>query len=630
MKYIMILSLLAFIAGCSSQQIVEKPHPQSEPTFLSAHYYALAETAFENNDLATAVNLFQRAVQEDPNSIHIKQRLLETLAIMSYTQNEYIVELSELGEEFFKSGIYSAEILKITADAYRARKNYERADFFYREALKIEKDMSSLAMYYIFRKEYYPPADKQILLEAIELPWKNREEIIFIARHISDIDPEKGLEILTEAYQKWDDEQTLKQLLSAFDKTGDDEKVMILIQRRLDEEKPVSEPIISFLIARYFANKNWDSVLENKDIIFQSGSEDLLKYLFFSAINLKNYEVGIKAGRSLEELGNIPQEMQASFYSYLAKLYFDSRQKTEAARTLAKSDDLDTLRDFVFQFPFEQDEQIFEELLEILQQYNNLSEDKNQIHYMLSIMYTAANRKDEATREILSIDPQSLITKNMNFTAASLLLQNSDNYQKAIKLIELAPDSVYTSNDIVSSILYGIGKDSLSYRVLMKEISENPKPHVASYLRYSILADKLDSRRNMLEILKKGLADYPQNVDLMNVLGYMIAKHEIKEEYKLAYDLLTEAVELRPESEMIWDSLAWLHFVDGKAEKALQAMKIPLSKPIENSEIAYHLGAIYLELGEQKLAKKYLELAVQINDDESAVKDAEQLLENNF
>jgi len=301
---------------------------------------------------------------------------------MSYTQKEYLVEITDLGEKYFISGSYSAEMLKIIADAYRARQNYERADFFYQETLKMEKDMSSLALYYVFRKEYYPPADKQILLEAIERPWKKREQVLFVARLISEIDPGKGLEILTEAYQKWDDEQTLKQLLSAFDKTGDDEKILVLIQQRLDEEKPVSEPITTFLIARYFANKNWHKVLDNKDIIFQSGSEDLLKYLFFSAINLQDHQVGIEAGRALEELGNIPPEMRASFYSYLAKLYFDNGQKNEAVQTLAKSDDLDTLRDFIFKFPFEQDDQIFEELLIVLHQYNNVSKDKksNSLH----------------------------------------------------------------------------------------------------------------------------------------------------------------------------------------------------------------------------------------------------------
>jgi len=242
-------------------------------------------------------------------------------------------------------------------------------------------------------------------------------------------------------------------------------------------------------------------------------------------------------------------------------------------------------------------------------------------------MYTAAERNEEATREILNIDPKSLIEREMNLTAASLLLQNSDNYQKGIELIELAPDSIYTAHEIVSSILFGIGKDSLSYQVLKREISENPKPHVASYLRYSILADKLDSPPNMLEILQKGIEDYPENVDLMNALGYMIAKHEIKDEYELAYRLLEEAVQMRLESEMIWDSLAWLYFVDGKPEKALAAMKIPLSKPIENSEIAYHLGAIYLELGDLEEAKYYLELTIEIDDDENSVLMAEKLLE---
>ena len=130
----------------------------------------------------------------------------------------------------------------------------------------------------------------------------------------------------------------------------------------------------------------------------------------------------------------------------------------------------------------------------------------------------------------------------------------------------------------------------------------------------------------MIRILKKGIAEFPENADLMNALGYMIAKYELSDNYELAYDLLKKAVTIAPESEMIWDSLAWLYFKDGKLEDALNAMNVPLSKEIKNSEIAYHLGAIYLELGNKKNATKYLELAVQINDDEDSVDRSKLLL----
>lgn len=627
MKFFCLVSIFLIIVGCSANKPMDAPEPQSEPTFLSTNYYAIAETAFENKDFGTAAMLFKRAAQEDPKSIFIKERLLETLAILSYTQEESAKELIRLGEEYFESGLYSAKMLQILADIYRLEKNYEKADFFYRAALKNQKDMRNLAIYYLFRKEYYPPADETLLFEALKLPWEKSEEVLLIASLISDINPEKGLEIFNKAYEKWNDEQTMKPLLSALDQAGNQEMILHLIQERLNDGKPVSDPLVTFLIGKYYTAKKWDKVLQNKEAAFRVGSEDLLKFVFFAAINERDYNSGIKAGKLLEDLGNIPVDLQASFYAYLAKLYYDAGQKTNALKTLARGNDLEILRNFIFKFPFEQNEKVFNDLVQLLQEYNNFSEDKNQIHYLLAMMYTATARSEDAVREILSIDSQSLIDRNMNIIAATLFLQNSDNYEKALQLIELAPDSVFTSREIVSSLLFNIRKDSLSFRVIQDELSENPKPDVSTYLRFSILAEEFADYQQLKTVLLKAIQLYPQNADLKNALGYSIAKLEYSSDFELAYKLLEAALQIRPESEMIWDSLAWLYFVDGKPEKALEAMKIPLSKPVENSEIAYHLGAIYWKLQQKEAAKKYLNIALEINDDADSANLAEKLLE---
>lgn len=627
MKYIWILTIITFFAGCSANKTAVQSQPKSEPTFYSTNFYAIAETAYENKDFVTAIDFFRRAAAADPKSVHIKERLLETLALVSYSQPVVAEELIITGEGFYEFGVYSAKMLQLLAEAYRMQKNFERADFFYQEALNKEKTMRGLAMYYVFRKEYLPPADEKLLFEALDLSWKKKEEVLLVAGLISEIDAEKGLEILTKAYEKWDDEHTLKSLLSALDKTGDQKKILQIIQARIDEEKSVSDPLVIFLTGKYFAQQEWSKILKNKFNIFRVGTDDILKFLFFAAINEKDYVTGIKTGEMLEDMGNINPELKASFYSYLAKLYFDADQKNDAAAALTKSGDVDALREFVFKYPFEQNEEIFNDLVDVLREYNNLNEDKNQVHYILAIMYTAVEQKEKATQEILSIDNQSLIDLDLNFSAARLLLQNSDNYQKAIELIELAPDSVFNANQAVSTILYAVGKDSLSYEVTLKEISENPKPHISTFLHYSIVSEQFASFDEIKKVLLQAILLYQNNADLKNALGYTIAKNEYSDDYHLAYKLLEEAVQEKPDSEMIWDSLAWLYYVDNKPEQALAAMKIPLSKPVENSEIAYHLGAIYWKLSQKEMAQKYLKLAVDVNDDEISADLAEKLLE---
>jgi len=78
---------------------------------------------------------------------------------------------------------------------------------------------------------------------------------------------------------------------------------------------------------------------------------------------------------------------------------------------------------------------------------------------------------------------------------------------------------------------------------------------------------------------------------------------------------------------MIWDSLAWLYFKQNKFNEALEAMNIPLSKEINNSEISYHLGEIYLKLNKIDKAKYYLNLAIRINNEIQSVQLSIELLE---
>jgi hypothetical protein len=56
-------------------------------------------------------------------------------------------------------------------------------------------------------------------------------------------------------------------------------------------------------------------------------------------------------------------------------------------------------------------------------------------------------------------------------------------------------------------------------------------------------------------------------------------------------------------------------------------MELVLQEPVENSEIAYHLGAIYYSLGNEQEAVRYLNMAVEIRDDERAATEANSLLE---
>lgn len=626
-RFVVLIALA--LAGCSINKTGKNPAADDLSKLLSINYYSLAEAAFLEGDLENAIALFIRAEQSDPQDLHIKERLLETLHLASYYDEKFLAQVLKLGERFYQEGIYSRKILQIIADCYLSETNYDRADLYYRRALEMEENMRSLTHYYLFRREFFPPADEALLERAAKQAWTDQEDVLLLADLIGETDAEQQLQLLMKADQKWNDEQTLRSLLLAIEKTGDDELLIDLIQQRMDKQE-VSVPIFNFLMRIYFRQQKWDKIISNQARIFEIESENLLKFLFFAAVNTDNFELGIKSGLLLEEKGNIADNLLPSFYTYLTKLYFDSEDLTKAAELFAKIKDIRIMQEFMFTYPFEQDSALFEKLTAVFKIFEEITGDTNNAVFMQTIMHTAADNKEEALFGLAKLENAFLIENKLNFSAASLLLQNSGDIEQAIKYIELAPDSVYTANEIISSILFASDRDSLAFAVCLREFAENPEPHITTFLRYSFLAERYDNYVDMKKRLMKAIEIYPENADLKNALGYFIAKNELRDDYDLAAQLLERAVELKPESEAIWDSLAWLYFVRGKPEKALQAMQIPLSREIQNSEIAYHLAAIYLELGELTEARKYLELTIKINDDENSVNKAEELLNDFF
>jgi tetratricopeptide (TPR) repeat protein len=604
MKYFIYIIILSVLVGCGANQTIQEIPDTSNR--LSINYYAFGEAAFLDQDMESAVAFFKKADTADPNNIQIKERLLETMAMASYQNEAYKAEILELGESYYQQDLYTPRMLLILADAYRLQELFNEADKYYLLGIELEPTMQLFLHYYNFRENYFPPADDKWLDKAMKMPWNNRDDVLMLGELFGRKDAEKGLEILTEAYERWGDEKSMGLLLSAFDKKGEKSKILKLIQKRIDENKPVTVPVKAFLITRYFAQKEFEKVIDLQHDCFAIGTDDVLKSLFFSAINLNAYEIGIQAGLALEELGTIPAEMMISFNSYLAKLYFDSEQNDKTLEYLLKSDDLKTITNLVFQYDFENNDQILQKILILLEGYRKATNNKDDIAYILALIYSNSRDYDKSIAAMDDVPLEYLLENDLTIAAATIYLQDAKNVDKARELIELAqPDSQFTTNDIIAGILYGTEHDSLAFEICRQEITNNETPKSTIFLQYALVAEKFDFKANIITIIKRGLEMYPDNLDLMNAVGYMIADEQIEEEYELSKQLLEKAVLIAPENEMIWDSLAWIYFRLGLYKEALKAMELPIKKEVKNSEIAYHLGEIYLKL-EKKMKLRFI------------------------
>ena len=376
--------------------------------------------------------------------------------------------------------------------------------------------------------------------------------------------------------------------------------------------------------------KQYDKVLENQELCFKVGKSQILKFLFFAAIQLEKFETGIKTGHAIEKAEDLTDEFKPSFYAYFAKLFFSTGENEKAVDYLTKANDVHIIRNLIYEYDFDKDEDIRKRILNLLSSLLEKTENKDLANFLLGIVHTRLEDNDIATEYMNEISDDFLEENDLLFIAASIYLQNSLDIKKAQSLLEKLEQEELTPNEIIAGLLFSTENDSISYFMLKTEIIENPEPHISTFIRYSILAERFNTIDSLIILLEKGVKLYPENADLLNGLGYLIAKHGVEEKYDHAETLLEKALILEPESIMIWDSMAWLYFMKGETKKAFKAMKLPLESEIEHSEIAYHLGEIFLKLNKEKKAKKYFKLAIELNNEDEAVELSRHILKEIF
>lgn len=616
-----LLLIPIIIAGCAVNKNIS-----TQPNFVAENYFLFGQAAMQQHDFESAIKLYKKSVEADSNNVYLKETLMETLALKAFFDKTASSEIIEIGKTFCDKDIKSEKIYSIIAESYRNEQQNEMAEKCFKKAIKIQPTMRNLTAYFVFQQNTKLSGNIKLLKKAIKFPWDEEKLVLTIAELYSEIDSVKSLEIFTKAYQKWTDETSLTPLLTSYEKQGLQNKVLETIQLHIDNDRVLSDPIKIYLIGRYFMLKQYDEILENKSLCFEVGTHDILKYVFFSAIRKNDIITGIRAGLTIEESGEISEEFASSFYTYFADLYLSANNYTEAANNLIKADDINTIHSYIFEVDLSKDSERKEKIYKLLLRYLNISEDKAKANYLLGIFHTEFEEKEIAL-EFLDKLPDSFINENdLNLMISLAYIQNALDISKARSLLSDMEGIKITTNELIASLLFGTEHDSIAYSILKEEIETNPMPDASTFASCSILGELYDTHDNLLIILEKGVALYPENADLLNGAGYFIAKYELKEKYDAAEEYLEKAVSLMPESEMIWDSLAWLYFKQEKYDKALEAMKAPLSKEINNSEIAYHIGEIYLGLKKQKKAKYYFNLAVELNNEKQSVQLSKEIL----
>ncbi len=116
-----------------------------------------------------------------------------------------------------------------------------------------------------------------------------------------------------------------------------------------------------------------------------------------------------------------------------------------------------------------------------------------------------------------------------------------------------------------------------------------------------LLAEKLDRFDWMERDLRAALAQDPENVALLNALGYTLADRTDRHQEALGY--IQRALAQKPDDPSILDSMGWVQYRLGNNTEALRYLHQAI-KLLPNAEIAAHLGEVLWVSGEQQAARQ--------------------------
>lgn len=138
-----------------------------------------------------------------------------------------------------------------------------------------------------------------------------------------------------------------------------------------------------------------------------------------------------------------------------------------------------------------------------------------------------------------------------------------------------------------------------------------PGDHKLLFVR-AMLAERLNHLEMMESDLREILKQDPDNVQVLNALGYTLADRTLR--YQEAYEYIRRALELSPDDPAIIDSMGWVLYRLGRYQESIKYLQRAADMQ-QDGEIAAHLGEVLWVSGNHDEARRVWDRALKFAPD---------------
>ncbi|MDI9335322.1 MAG: tetratricopeptide repeat protein [Cytophagales bacterium] len=260
-------------------------------------------------------------------------------------------------------------------------------------------------------------------------------------------------------------------------------------------------------------------------------------------------------------------------------------------------------------------EKSFQTFLPLAEKTNVPTNHAGYVQAYLGLAQLAENRKDyEAAQQWLAkieddkerlaaqLRRASILAKQGKVTEARALVQQLPEQTKAQARAKLFGET---------HLLRDYGQLPAAIELLKKALAEEPQDTDLMY-ELSTLYEKAKDYEPMEALLRQVLALAPNNAAAYNALGYSLADRGVRLEE--AKTLIEKALTIAPNDPYIVDSLAWVLYRMGRLEESLKTFQAAY-KTRADAEIGTHMGEVLWHMNRKDEAIKMWKEAQIINAD---------------
>ena len=252
--------------------------------------------------------------------------------------------------------------------------------------------------------------------------------------------------------------------------------------------------------------------------------------------------------------------------------------------------------------------------------------EQQRITFYLASSFEALGRQEEALELFLAIPEADELYYDARIHSA-FLYEEREEFKACEDILRAMiinyPDKVGLHR-MLASLRQKQDDNEGALKVLQEAMVQHPDDYKLRFA-LGVVYNDLGRAADSVAVMQALLKDNPDDATVLNFIGYTYVEQGVQLDD--AEKLLERALELKPESGYILDSLGWLFYVRQNYEKALEFLLRARELVPEDPVIYDHLGDIYAEMGQPDEAVLSYSRSLELKEDKALRKKLEKLLQ---